>query len=44
MGSKEDVAARIEADTRLKIEEMNQTVAVHKNMVSVHTVDNTYIS
>lgn len=34
MGSKEDVAARIEADTRLKIEEMNQTVAVHKNMVS----------
>lgn len=34
MGSKEDVAARIEADTRLKIEEMNQTVAVHKNTVS----------
>lgn len=34
MGSKEDVAARIEADTRLKIEEMNQTVTVHKNTVS----------
>lgn len=34
MGSKEDVAARIEADTRVKIEEMNQTVAVHKNPVS----------
>lgn len=34
MGSKEDVAARIEADTRVKIEEMNQTVAIHKNPVS----------
>lgn len=34
MGSKEDVAARIEADTRIKIEEMNQTVALHKNPVS----------
>lgn len=33
MGSKEDVAARIEADTRVKIEEMNQTVAIHKNPV-----------
>jgi len=42
MGSKEDVAARIEADTRLKIEEMNQTVAVHKSTVSslcVHLID-----
>lgn len=35
MGSKEDVAARIEADTRVKIEEMNQTVAVNKNAVSI---------
>jgi V-type H+-transporting ATPase subunit G len=35
MGSKEDVAARIEADTRLKIEEMNETVSVHKNAVSI---------
>lgn len=35
MGSKEDVAARIEADTRVKIEEMNQTVATHKNSVSL---------
>lgn len=34
MGSKEDVAARIEADTRVKIEEMNQTVSVHKSNVS----------
>lgn len=35
MGSKEDVAARIEADTRIKIEEMNQAVTAHKNMVSL---------
>jgi len=35
MGSKEDVAARIEADTRIKIEEMNQAVAMHKNPVSL---------
>lgn len=34
MGSKEDVAARIEADTKVKIEEMNQTVSVHKDNVS----------
>ncbi|XP_043270786.1 V-type proton ATPase subunit G [Venturia canescens] len=33
MGSKEDVAARIDADTRVKIEEMNQAVAVHKDPV-----------
>lgn len=38
MGSKEDVAARIEADTRLKIEEMNQTVTVHKNSVRSHGI------
>ncbi|GAB1863211.1 V-type proton ATPase subunit G [Camponotus japonicus] len=42
MGSKEDVAARIEADTRLKIEEMNQTVAVHKNMVMLKILDLVY--
>lgn len=34
MGSKEDVAARIEADTKIKIEEMNKAVAMHKNTVS----------
>ncbi|XP_031845537.1 V-type proton ATPase subunit Vha13 [Nomia melanderi] len=33
MGSKEDVAARIEADTKVKIEDMNQAVSVHKDMV-----------
>lgn len=34
MGSKEDVAARIEADTRVKIEEMNHAITVHKDAVS----------
>lgn len=34
MGSKEDVAARIEADTKVKIEEMNQAITVHKDTVS----------
>lgn len=34
MGSKEDVAARIEADTKVKTEEMNQTVSMHKESVS----------
>lgn len=30
MGSREDVAARIDADTKVKIEEMNSAVSVHK--------------
>lgn len=34
MGSKEDVAARIEADTKLKTEEMSQTISMHKDSVS----------
>lgn len=34
MGSKEDVAARIEADTRVKIDEMNKAISVHKDTVS----------
>ena len=34
MGSKEDVAARIDADTRIKIEEMNTQVITHKDAVS----------
>ncbi|KAK7793032.1 hypothetical protein R5R35_004463 [Gryllus longicercus] len=33
MGSREDVAARIEADTKLKIEQMNQAVAINKQQV-----------
>lgn len=37
MGSKEDVAARIEADTKIKTEEMNQTVSMHKDSF-VHTI------
>lgn len=34
MGSKEDVATRIEADTKIKIEEMNRDVSMHKKNVS----------
>lgn len=34
MGSKEFVEARIESDTKAKTEEMNQTVATHKDSVS----------
>lgn len=33
MGSKEDVAARIGADTKVKIEDMNVAVSAHKDMV-----------
>lgn len=33
LGNREDVAARIEADTQLKIQEMNKAVAVHKQAV-----------
>jgi V-type H+-transporting ATPase subunit G len=33
MGSKEDVAARIEADTRIKIDEMQKAVNLHKEVV-----------
>lgn len=35
MGSREDVAARIEVDTKIKIDEMNKAVNVHKEAVSV---------
>uniref|UniRef100_A0A1B6EDH8 V-type proton ATPase subunit G n=1 Tax=Clastoptera arizonana TaxID=38151 RepID=A0A1B6EDH8_9HEMI len=33
MGSREDVAAKIEADTKIKINEMNNAVALHKEAV-----------
>jgi hypothetical protein len=33
MGSKEDVAARIEADTKIKIDEMQKAVITHKEAV-----------
>jgi V-type H+-transporting ATPase subunit G len=33
MGSKEDVAARIEADTKIKIDEMQKAVSTHKEAV-----------
>lgn len=34
MGSREDVSARIEADTKLRINEMNKAVQMHKEQVS----------
>lgn len=34
MGSREDVAARIEQDTKIRIEEMNKAVVTHKEPVS----------
>lgn len=33
MGSREDVAARIDADTKVKIDEMNKAVIVNKEAV-----------
>ncbi|KAG7213302.1 hypothetical protein KM043_002601 [Ampulex compressa] len=42
MGSKEDVAARIDADTRVKIEEMNQTLSVHKDAVMLKILELVY--
>ncbi|KAE8752563.1 V-ATPase V1 Subunit G [Frankliniella occidentalis] len=33
MGSREDVSARIEADTKLRINEMNKAVTTHKEQV-----------
>ncbi|XP_054287018.1 V-type proton ATPase subunit G [Macrosteles quadrilineatus] len=33
MGSREDVAARIEADTKVKINEMNKAVTLHQEAV-----------
>lgn len=35
MGSREDVAARIEKETNLRIAEMNKAVQVHKEPVSI---------
>jgi hypothetical protein len=34
MGSREDVAARIEADTKIKIDEMQKAINTHKEAVS----------
>ena len=33
MGSKDDIAAKIEADTKVKIEAMNRSVASNKDVV-----------
>lgn len=35
MGSREDVASRIEADTKAKIDEMTKQVNAHKEIVSI---------
>lgn len=42
MGSKEDVAARIDADTRVKIEEMNSQILAHKDQVMLKILDLVY--
>ncbi|XP_066600486.1 V-type proton ATPase subunit G [Prorops nasuta] len=42
MGSKEDVAARIEADTRVKIDEMNSTLSINKDSVMLKILDLVY--
>lgn len=42
MGSKEDVAACIEADTKIKIEEMNKAVSMHKNAVMLKILELVY--
>ncbi len=42
MGSKEDVAARIDADTRVKIEEMNSQLNTHRNAVMMKILDLVY--
>uniref|UniRef100_A0A1B6JVS1 V-type proton ATPase subunit G n=1 Tax=Homalodisca liturata TaxID=320908 RepID=A0A1B6JVS1_9HEMI len=42
MGSREDVAARIEADTKVKIEEMNKAVTLHKEAVIQQILEMVY--
>ncbi|KAL7302532.1 V-type proton ATPase subunit G [Trichogramma pretiosum] len=42
MGSKEDVAAKIDADTKSKIEDMNKQVANNKEKVMLQLLDLIY--
>ncbi|KAJ8680415.1 hypothetical protein QAD02_016202 [Eretmocerus hayati] len=42
MGSKEDVATRIDADTKVKIEEMNKQISAHKDVVMHQILDLVY--
>ncbi|XP_060859161.1 V-type proton ATPase subunit G-like [Metopolophium dirhodum] len=42
LGSREDVAARIDADTKIKIEEMNKAVIVNKQAVVDHILELVY--
>jgi len=42
MGSKEDVAARIEADTKIKINEMQKAVNLHKEAVITKVLELVY--
>ncbi|XP_069676044.1 V-type proton ATPase subunit G [Periplaneta americana] len=42
MGSREDVAARIEADTKIKIDEMNRAITTHKEAVIAQILDLVY--
>lgn len=42
MGSKDDIAARMEAETNQKLDEMNQLVALHKKAVVNKLLELTY--
>ena len=42
MGSREDVAARIDEDTRVKIEEMNKQVYAHQGQVMAKILELVY--
>ncbi|CAB3378018.1 Hypothetical predicted protein [Cloeon dipterum] len=42
MGSREDVAARIDADTKIKIDEMNRAVKMQKSAVVEHLLSLVY--
>lgn len=42
MGSKESVAAKIDADTRIKIEEMSRSISTHRPVLIQELLDLVY--
>lgn len=42
MGSKESVAAKIDADTRVKIEDMNRAISTHRLVLIQELLDLVY--
>lgn len=42
MGSKESVAAKIDADTRVKIDEMSRTISTHRPVLIQELLDLVY--